>query len=342
MSTQAESPPGAEPALMPKRIRVVINLGAHGATAERADRVVQQLASTFPDAQVENLSGRSLPEALEGAADNCDLLVMGGGDGTIAAAAAALAGTDVALGILPHGTMNVFATDLGIPKHDAAALETIAAGFTRRVDVGRINGSVFLNNVVFGVFSDLAEERERLRDVQLRRVPGVLWRALVKLLRSRSHRYDLSSEDVHVNARSRVVAVINNRLREAPGGPFARERLDEGVLDIYVSRDPSVLALPTVLFGMMRGNVRRHRQIAAWQAETVKIRIRRSRARVSVDGEVCKMTAPFECEVLPGALRVLASPPLCASAQVPPSADYRSGDGDSAESYPGGAGPKAS
>lgn len=296
----------------PDRIRVVLNTASQGVTRERADRVLDTLALAFPDATLDDFSDQPLTDALADAAQSCDLLVVAGGDGTIAAAAEQVAGTEVVLGIVPAGTMNVFANDLQI--QEASALDTIRKGVPVRVDVGRINGRPFLNGVVFGVFSDLAVERERLRAEGLTQALRIFWRGLMKLLRSRSHRYDLRSPDVHVNVRSRVLAIINNRLKEAPGAPFAREVLNGGVLDVYVSRDPSVFALPATLLSMITGRVRKHRQIASWEADAVDVRIRRRRAKVSVDGEVLKLASPFRCVVQPRALRVLVPPTSAAAA----------------------------
>jgi diacylglycerol kinase family enzyme len=89
------------------------------------------------------------------------LVVAGGGDGTIAAVAAALVGTDVALGVLPMGTLNHFAKDLGIPLELGRAVQTLFTGKVARVDVGDVNGRVFLNNSSIGFYPRIVQERER-------------------------------------------------------------------------------------------------------------------------------------------------------------------------------------
>ena len=100
------------------------------------------------------------------------LLIVGGGDGTISAAAGALAGTGTALGILPLGTLNHFARDLGIPLDlDEAAL-TIARGKERRVDVAEMNGRTFINNSAVGLYPLMVIDRERSRAARPEQAAG--------------------------------------------------------------------------------------------------------------------------------------------------------------------------
>ncbi|MEO5735178.1 MAG: diacylglycerol kinase family protein [Rubrivivax sp.] len=85
-----------------------------------------------------------------------DVIVAGGGDGTVSAVAAALTGGDIALGVLPLGTLNHFAKDLGLPLTLDEAVRQIAAGQTTRVDVGGVNGRVFVTNSSLGLYPDTA------------------------------------------------------------------------------------------------------------------------------------------------------------------------------------------
>src|SRR5215204_70471 len=91
----------------------------------------------------------------------CDVVVAAGGDGTVSTVGALLAGTDVTLGVLPTGTLNHFAKDLGIPLDLNAATEVIARGATTLVDVGEVNGHIFLNNSSIGLYTTIVSERER-------------------------------------------------------------------------------------------------------------------------------------------------------------------------------------
>jgi diacylglycerol kinase family enzyme len=121
-------------------------------------------------------SGSSLPSLAEQACAAGGLVVSGGGDGTIAAVAAALVGKDAVLGVLPMGTLNHFAKDLGIPLELEKAVQTLFTGKVARVDVGEVNGRVFLNNSSIGFYPRLVQERERQQRQGRRRsstIPGL-------------------------------------------------------------------------------------------------------------------------------------------------------------------------
>lgn len=108
------------------------------------------------DAEVELVSGEQLAGALS-AQTECDVVVVGGGDGSISAAAQILADTGKPVGVLPMGTLNHFAKDLGIPLELERAAATIARGVTREVDLGEVNGRIFINNSSIGFYARAVE-----------------------------------------------------------------------------------------------------------------------------------------------------------------------------------------
>jgi diacylglycerol kinase family enzyme len=136
------------------RVPVLLNRdgGALAADPTLADRVAEALKSAGDDAELELLSGGDCAVRCRAVAERKDpLLIVGGGDGTISAAASALAGTDTLLGVLPLGTLNHFARDLKLPTDLDEAAKLIAAGKDRRVDIGEMNGRVFINNSAIGL-----------------------------------------------------------------------------------------------------------------------------------------------------------------------------------------------
>ena len=106
-----------------------------------------------------------------------DVIVAGGGDGTIHTIAAVLAGTGVPLGILPLGTLNHFAKDLGIPMELHDAVDVVAAARGVNVDVGEVNGIVFINNSSIGVYPYMVLDRERLRRRRRLQKWALAWRS---------------------------------------------------------------------------------------------------------------------------------------------------------------------
>src|SRR5689334_18856536 len=124
------------------RIPVLLNRGggAVAADPEIADKVRDALARANIDAEIELVAGGECGVRCRAIAERGDpLLIVGGGDGTISAAASALAGTETRLGILPLGTLNHFARDLGVPNDLGEATKLIATNSERRVDVAEMN-----------------------------------------------------------------------------------------------------------------------------------------------------------------------------------------------------------
>src|SRR3954453_13543922 len=145
------------------RVPVLINRGGGAAAADSqiAEKAAAALAAAGLQVQVELVDGGECDVRCRGVAERGDaLLIVGGGDGTIAAAASALAGTSTSLGILPLGTLNDFARDLGIPNPPDEAAKLIAARTEKRVDVPEMNDRVFINNRPLGLYPLMVVDRD--------------------------------------------------------------------------------------------------------------------------------------------------------------------------------------
>src|SRR6202043_1680424 len=112
---------------------------------------------------IELRRGQDPAEAARAASARTSIVVAAGGDGTVSGVAAGLVGTPATLGVLPVGTLNHFAKDLGIPLSLEKAVATIAAPRVGAIDVGRVNERVFLNNSSIGIYPNIIEAREELR-----------------------------------------------------------------------------------------------------------------------------------------------------------------------------------
>jgi diacylglycerol kinase family enzyme len=218
-------------------------------------------------------------------ASGAETLGIAGGDGSLGAVAAAAIETDAAFVCVPFGTRNHFARDVGLDRDDPlGALRAFSGGRERRVDVGRIAGRVFLNNVSLGVYAGLVHRRERhrRRGEALARARGLL-----AVARER-HRLRARVNGAPVLAR--IILVGNNRYELSLFTLGERERMDEGALHLWTA--PGVW--PT-----------------AWEERTgprFTIDVGRARVRAAIDGEPALLETPLELESLPGALRVLLPP----------------------------------
>ena len=142
---------------------VLLNAAAGSVDSEATAKEVARVLAAFRTAGIEAVAVSAveplhLPAAVEKAArSDADVVVLGGGDGTLNCGVEALAGGDKPLGILPLGTLNHFAKDLGIPMDLDEAVRTIVAGNVRTVDVGEVNGRFFLNNSSIGIYPEVVE-----------------------------------------------------------------------------------------------------------------------------------------------------------------------------------------
>ena len=308
----------------PRRALVLIN-DAAGSGKEAQDRstgIKTSFARHGVDATVRPLRGPDIAEAAKGfAAQRSDegrrgdeVLVAAGGDGTISAAAGALAGTGVPLGILPLGTLNHFAKDLGLPLDLDGATGIIAAGQTRQVDLAELNGRVFVNNSSVGLYPFMvarrtAEQRRHGVGKWLATVP-----AMVQTLGEASwHHLEITAPGEHEVVRTPCVFVGNNPYELGLKAFGSRRRLDGGELDVHVIRQQSrtgVLLLPVKI---ALGICDRERDVHVFRSATLEITSRKRRSLgVSLDGEVMHMTTPLRYRSRPGDLRV-----FCGPAQAP-------------------------
>jgi YegS/Rv2252/BmrU family lipid kinase len=242
-------------------------------------------------------------------------IVAAGGDGTVSAVASAIAGTGVALGVLPLGTLNHFAKDLGIPLDTSEAVRTIAAGRTIAVDVGAVNGRIFINNSSLGLYPHIVRDR----DDQQRRLGrskwyALAWATLTAVRRSRLLDVRMSLDDGEQQCSTRFIFIGNNTYTMEGFNIGARERLDAGHLSIYLSRRRSRLRLMTLALRALVGRLRQAEDFVATSARTLVIETRRRPSlHVATDGEVTRMTVPLEYEIRPGALRVIVPAPAQAA-----------------------------
>jgi len=243
------------------------------------------------------------------AASRGDLLVAAGGDGTLSAVAGVAVETDATFGVLPMGTLNHFAKDLGLPLDLEGAVAVIVAGHTRRLDVGDVNGRVFVNNSSVGLYPRMVWEREAEQRRGHRK-----WTAFaIAVLRTwRNYRFVVARlvvDGKETVVRTPFIFVGNNEYTAEGLQLGGRSRLDEGRLSIFVAPDAGrfeILSLP------LRGVTNRLRTgapFAAFHAETVAVEMSRRRVSVALDGEVALMQPPLEYRVRPRALRAIVPGP---------------------------------
>jgi diacylglycerol kinase family enzyme len=234
-------------------------------------------------------------------------VVAGGGDGTINAVASVMADSGVPFGVLPLGTLNHFAKDNGIPLALEEAVATIATGVARLVDVGEVNGQIFLNNSSLGLYPDMVRDREKQQSRLGRgKWLAAAWATLGALRRYPFLSLRLALDDGTEQARRTPFVFIGNNPYTMHGFNIgARERLDTGKLSLYVAQRPGRLALLRLGWAALCGRLAQERDFDVLNTQTLDIETRHRRIRVATDGEVTVMATPLRYRIRPRALNVI-------------------------------------
>ncbi|NKN31728.1 hypothetical protein HF203_00620 [Marichromatium bheemlicum] len=241
---------------------------------------------------------------------------VAGGDGTVLAVVEALAGRALPIGIIPCGTMNWTARDLGIPLDPGAAIAALLEAEVRHIDLGRVNGQPFLCACMVGFGSLLARWRERERargNSPWVLWPRLVWRGLSLIQRYRHLRLRLLTAERRERLRARALVVTANLIDTQPGPVPSRTRLDGGKLGLYAVRDASGLELMRLGMRLMLGSWQHDDAVLATAATHAEIGVGRRRAvSVMCDGERVRLRAPLRFTLERAAVAVLVPPPTVA------------------------------
>jgi diacylglycerol kinase family enzyme len=249
-----------------------------------------------------------IARAKRAVAEGATTVIAGGGDGTINAVASVLAGTPVQLGVLPLGTLNHFAKDLKIPLELDEAVTNVVQGVAAKVDVGEVNGRIFLNNSSLGIYPDIVRDREQ----QQRHLGRGKWPAFGWALLTALRRFPFLNVRLKINGeehlrRTPFVFIGNNEyLQGLTLG--ARERLDTGKLCLYVAQKPTRFGLLRYALHALFGQLKAARDFDVLSAPSLDIETRHQRVRVATDGEVTLMTPPLCYRSRAAALTVIVPP----------------------------------
>jgi YegS/Rv2252/BmrU family lipid kinase len=250
--------------------------------------------------------GDDMIEAARAAlAKGARMVVAGGGDGTINAVASVLAGSGVPFGVLPLGTLNHFAKDLGIPLALDEAVRNLATGRPRLVDVGEVNDRIFLNNSSLGLYPDIVLDRER----QERRLGRGKWAALAAASLHAVRRYPVLSLQLEVEGkllerRSAFVFIGNNEYRMEGFEIGGRASLTDGRLSLYVTQRTGRFGLLRLALSALFGRLRQAADFDSLAAQALVVHTPQKHIRVATDGEVSLMRTPLHYRVRPAALTV--------------------------------------
>lgn len=242
------------------------------------------------------------------------IVVAAGGDGTINCVAQAVLGSGCRFGVLPRGTFNYFSRTHGIPAELDAALQVLLHEPAMPVQVGRVNGRVFLVNASLGLYARLLEEREGWKRQFGRSRVIALLAGLRTLLRGhRSLRLDVELRGQTWQARTPTLFVGNNALQMEQVGLPEAQAIDAGNLAGVTLKPVGRWALLALLARGIFGRMGDADEVRSFAFQTLTVKARRfgaSRIKVATDGEVLKMTLPLRFEVAPEPLLLIRPPGL--------------------------------
>jgi YegS/Rv2252/BmrU family lipid kinase len=292
------------------RIVVLLNRGGGAVAADPAiaDKVAEALSAAGVDAEIEPIGGGDCAVRCRAISERGDeLLIVGGGDGTISAAASALVGTETLLGILPLGTLNHFARDLGIPPDLKEASALIARRSEREVDVGEMNERIFINNSAIGLYPLMVVDRDlqRKRLGRSKRL-AMLVASLRTLARFGHQRLTLTVNDQKAKVDTPLLFVGNNDYRIDIGAPGQRASIQDGRLSVLVMRKKTRSGFIAASLRALLNRQRRDDMVQLDVVERLRVDSRRGQLAVSLDGEVVSASPPLDYKIRKKALRVIA------------------------------------
>jgi diacylglycerol kinase family enzyme len=297
------STPGA-PVPAARRGALIMNLKSGGGKAERfhledecRGRGIEPIILTWGD---------DLLQLARDAIDRgCDVIGMAGGDGSQALVASVAAERGVPMVVIPAGTRNHFALDLGLDRDDVVgALDAYGEAFEHAIDLGDVNGRVFVNNVSLGLYATIVrspEYRDAKRETALAALP--------QMLGPGTEPFDLrfSTPDGERHDGAHVIQVSNGPYGTTVGGITSRPSIDTGLLGIFSLLVPDGLSATRAVAALATSRPELCEGYRAWSAPTFEL-TSGSPIAVGLDGESLDMDPPLVFSSRPGVLRLRLPP----------------------------------
>ena len=242
-------------------------------------------------------------------ASSPDGIIVAGGDGTVSTAAKHLGGTGIAMGILPMGTFNLAARDLGVPLEMEAAARFLATATPLPIDVLDVSGHSCLCTTILGFYPEFARNFER------RDHGGRWWKKTLRLITGLPRYFSEArpvplvwSGDENGSARTKFSAFVPGRYKATAGIVPARTDFQRGTFTAYIGKQRSAAAAVRGMLDYVFGRQEKNPELLIFQASRLELQGgHRQHVMVMLDGEILKMRFPITLEVKPGSLNVLTT-----------------------------------
>ncbi|WP_114227282.1 MULTISPECIES: diacylglycerol/lipid kinase family protein [Sphingomonas] len=287
---------------------IILNKGGGSAGDDVEERVRAAVADAGLDAEICAVEGAECARRATAARDDGrPFVAAGGGDGTISSVAGILAGSEVPLAVLPLGTLNHFARDLGIPTELEEAVAVLKTGHHRPVDVAEVNGRVFINNSAVGLYPLMVLDREaQQKRLGRSKKLAMLVAGARTLVRFRHHRLRLTINDAEqASVNTPLLFVGNNDYALVLPEAGKRQTLDDGRLCVMVLRSQSRAGMVAAILRALVGRTRDDDLIRLDDVTRLRVASSRSHLAVATDGETEHLESPLDYRIWPKALQVI-------------------------------------
>jgi diacylglycerol kinase family enzyme len=258
--------------------------------------------------EIHNVTGKEVQAALEAARDgDADAVIVGGGDGTVASAATTFAGHNKPLGILPLGTFNLAARDVGMNLDWQEAAKSLVTAPVGEMDLLDVAGKLYICMVVLGFYPALVMGQPEYHGSWIVKSVHTLWDALRSVATFPPLQLRLNDGDGVQSHRTRIALLANNDYEDMFGIIPKRRSLDAGYFTVYISKHRTRFGLMKSFLAWVLGRWKEDREITMLRATELEIDVkRRHQIPVMMDGELEKIPVPFQVKIRPKALRIIA------------------------------------
>ncbi len=289
-------------------IEVIINASGGSFVEDETERIlVDAFAANYMEANIRLArTGEQIGDFAKAAVESdAEVIVAGGGDGTISSVASVVSGSGKTFGVLPLGTLNNFSKDLAIPPDIAGAVRVIADGHTIKIDLAEVNGRIFINNSSIGLYPRIVRKREQQQRLGYGKWRSALWATLKMFRLSPFLKVEIVVDGKMFLRKTPFVFVGNNEYDMEIYNIGRRVSLDQGKLSIYFLHRGGRWGVIALLLRTITGTVKQWRDFEEVLTDSVTIQTRRKVMQVAFDGEVYAVETPLKYKTLPKALRVL-------------------------------------
>ncbi len=290
---------------------VIINQGAfaalHGNEKCNPDNIQSSLQKYNIESEIFAVKGEELEKTAKSAmAMDINLIIAAGGDGTVSTVAAVLTGSNIPMGVLPIGTLNHFAKDAGIPLEFDDAIKTIANQNIKQIDVGEVNGIIFVNNSSIGLYPKVVKHREK----EINSLGGRKWVAMGIAVLRMFKRFPTVNVKIKtggkmMECKTPFVFVGNNNYNMDIFNLGTRKELDKGCLGVYYPNTTNRFEmLKFAILGLMN-KLSSENNFSIYFTDELTLETKKKYIDVSTDGEVLKLSTPLNYKLRKHALKVI-------------------------------------